>query len=128
MNFQILCESTNDFQRVIEKLVTFRCFHFIYEQLKTFKHCAVHVILVWIQTYAVIESKSQSKKETKIPKSPTHLHKSWIFSIISSILSTSLAFSIAAIFLTTTDHHGSSQGNITKAIFPLFFWLNEKKK
>ena len=53
----------------------------------------------------------------------THLHKSWIFCITSNILSRSFVFSIDEIFLTTTDHQGSSQGSITRAIFiDLFFY------
>lgn len=52
----------------------------------------------------------------------THLHKSWIFCITSNILSRSFVFSIDEIFLTTTDHHGSSQGSITRAIFIDLFY------
>lgn len=62
MKFQTLGESTDDFQRVIKKLVTFRFIHFIYEHLKPFKNCAIHVVFVWIQTYAVKSSMVNEKK------------------------------------------------------------------
>lgn len=66
-----------------------------------------------------IQLKGNRRAFKNTPK--THLHKSWIFCITSKILSRSFVFSMEVIFLTTTDHHGNSQGSITRAISNDFF-------
>lgn len=57
----------------------------------------------------------------------TYLQRSWIFCIFSSIGSSSVASCRAVSRLWMLDHHGRSQGNITRAIFDMFVWSTANK-